>query len=92
MGEGLSQSEAVSQLPVGVCDGSLSSPCSCHDLSLSGGGGRGRTGGVSAGAALPDHCGLSLSSQDASGAGPGESVGLGPSQLPSRSMVTPGPL
>lgn len=41
-------------------------------------------------AAFPHHCCLSFLSQDASGAGPGESAGLGPSPLSSVSAVTLG--
>lgn len=58
-------------------------PCSCLDPSIweQVGTGKGEVGqciGHSQGAAFSHHCVLSLSSQDASGAGPGESSGLGP--------------
>lgn len=77
----------LSQMPVGVQDMSLSSLASCPDTSIWGGcGGE----GVGCLAAFPHHCCLSLLSQDASGAGPGESAGLGPSPLPSVSAVTLG--
>lgn len=81
-----------SQMSVGAQDVSLA-PSPLPALTLpSGCGGQGVW---DAWAAFPSHYPLSLLSQDTSGAGPGESVGLGSSLVPSLSAVTlgaePGP-